>query len=225
VTVDTAPDTGPDAVAPDGEAPDGGAPDGGAQRPGDRSEGAAADRRPGRHTARWIAGLVLVVMAAFIVLLATRPPATATEVFTPLLGKPAPALAGTTLSGGRVDLASYRGRWVWVNFFASWCPPCQQEQPALVTFAFQHRAVGDAALVAVVFDDTTGNARAFDVSTGATWPSVIDPGGQIALRYGVRGPPEWFLISPGGKVVAHLDGPVKGSDLDGQIAAARAAGL
>jgi cytochrome c biogenesis protein CcmG/thiol:disulfide interchange protein DsbE len=186
--------------------------------------GVAGRHRRG-HRARWIAVLVLVVMAAFIVLLATRPPASATEVYTPLLGKPAPALAGSTLSGGHVDLTDYRGRWVWVNFFASWCPPCQQEEPALVTFAYQHRAVGDPALVSVVYDDTTGNARAFDVSAGATWPSVIDPGGQIALRYGVRGPPEWFLISPGGAVVAHLDGPVKVSDLDGQIAAARAAGL
>ena len=108
---------------------------------------------------------------------------------------------------GASDLAAYRGRWVCVNFFASWCPPCQQEEPDLVTFAFQHRAPGDAALVGVVYDDTTGNARAFEQSAGATWPTVVDPGGQIALRYGVRGPPETFLISPAGKVVAHLDGP------------------
>jgi cytochrome c biogenesis protein CcmG/thiol:disulfide interchange protein DsbE len=215
VTVETASDTGPDTAVPDGSA----------SGPDDASVDVHALGGRRRHTARWIAGLVLAVMAAFIVLLATRPPATATEVYTPLLGKPAPALAGSTVSGGRVDLTAYRGRWVWVNFFASWCPPCQQEEPALVTFAYLHRAGGDPALVSVVYDDTTGNARAFDVSAGATWPAVIDPGGQIALRYGVRGPPEWFLISPGGTVVAHLDGPVKVSDLDGQIAAARAAGL
>ncbi len=209
-------DTTPDAAPPDVGAPgDVGGPVG----------GAAVGPRQGRHTARWIAGLVLVVIAALIVLLATRPPATATEVYTPLLGKPAPAMAGTTVSGERFDLAAYRGRFVWVNFFASWCPPCQQEEPSLVTFAYQHRATGDAALIGVVYDDATSNARAFDVSSGATWPAVVDAGGQIALRYGVRGPPEWFLISPAGNVVAHLDGPVKVSDLDGQIAAAKAAGL
>ena len=182
-------------------------------------------RRRGRHTARWIAGTVLVVVAALVALLATRPPASATEVFTPLLGKPAPAVSGTTVTGGHFDLAAERGRWVWVNFFASWCPPCQAEEPALVTFAYEHRAQGGAVLVGVVYDDTAADARAFDRSAGASWPAVVDPGGQIALRYGVRGPPESFLVSPRGVVVAHLDGQVKTSDLDGQMAAATRDGL
>jgi cytochrome c biogenesis protein CcmG/thiol:disulfide interchange protein DsbE len=185
---------------------------------------AASEARRGRHTARWIAGVVLVVVAALVALLATRPPATATEVYTPLLGKPAPGITATTVSGQRFDLGSYRGRYVVVNFFASWCPPCQQEQPELVAFAFQHRAAGDAALVGVVYDDATSSARAFDADAGATWPAVVDPGGQIALQYGVRAPPETFLISPAGTVVAHIDGAVTASYLDAQLAAARAAG-
>jgi cytochrome c biogenesis protein CcmG/thiol:disulfide interchange protein DsbE len=176
-----------------------------------------------RHTARWIAGVVLVVVVALVVLLATRPPATATEVYTPLLGQQAPAITGTTVTGQRFDLAAYRGRWVFVNFFATWCPPCQQEEPELVTFAYQHRGAGDAALVGVVYDDSAGNARAFDRSAGATWPAVVDPGGRIESRYGLRGPPETFLISPSGRVVAHIDGAVTTSYLDQQLAAAQAA--
>jgi cytochrome c biogenesis protein CcmG/thiol:disulfide interchange protein DsbE len=191
--------------------------------PGPLSSGVG--RPPGRHTARWIAGIALVVLAALLVLLATRPPAAATEVYTPLLGKPAPALSGTTLSGSRFQLTADRGRWVVVNFFASWCPPCQEEEPDLVAFAFQHRAPGDPVLIGVVYDDTTAAARGFEKSAGATWPTVVDPGGQIALRYGVRGPPETFLISPAGIVVAHLDSSVTAADLDQQIVAARAAGL
>ncbi len=169
--------------------------------------------------------MVLLVAAALVALLATRPPATATEVYTPLLGQKAPAIVGTTVAGGRFDLASYRGRWVVVNFFASWCPPCQEEEPDLVTFAYQHRAAGDAALVGVVYDDATSSARSFAITAGATWPSVVDPGGQVALRYGVRGPPETFLISPAGTVVAHYDGRLTAAYLDQQLAAARAAGL
>jgi cytochrome c biogenesis protein CcmG, thiol:disulfide interchange protein DsbE len=195
--------------------------------PGDGTpgDGREALGRRGRHTARWIAGLTLVVIAALIALLATRPPATATEVYTPLLGQPAPALSGTTLAGAHVNLASYRGRWVWVNFSASWCPPCQKEEPALVTWAYQHRAPAAAALIGVVYDDSTASAQSFERSAGASWPAVIDPGGQIALRYGVRGPPESFLITPNGRVEAHLDGAVTVSDLNSQIAAAKAAGL
>jgi cytochrome c biogenesis protein CcmG, thiol:disulfide interchange protein DsbE len=178
-----------------------------------------------RHRARWIAGSVLAVVVALIVLLATRPPATATEVDTPLLGQRAPAIVGTTLTGQSFNLAADRGRFVVVNFSASWCPPCQVEEPALVTFAYQHRHPGDAALVGVVYDDSVSSARAFARTSGATWPEVIDPGGAIALRYGVRGPPETFLISPSGEVVAHLDSSVTAAVLDQQIAAARAAGL
>ena len=172
-------------------------------------------RKAGRgHRARWIALGVLVAGAALVAVLATRPQASATEVDTPLLGHPAPALTGATLSGGSFDLGALRGRWVVIDFFASWCPPCQQEEPELVSFAFEHRAPGDAALVGVVFDDAASSARSFLQTSGGTWPAVSDPGGQLALAYGVRAPPETFLVSPAGLVVAHLDGPLTASGLD-----------
>jgi cytochrome c biogenesis protein CcmG/thiol:disulfide interchange protein DsbE len=177
-----------------------------------------------RHTAKWVAGVTLVVGAALIAVLATRPPQTATEVNTPLVGQVAPGIAGTTLGGGSFDLTAERGRWVVVNFFASWCPPCQQEQPELVAFAYAHRSAGDAALVGVVFDDGTSTARGFMRSTGASWPAVVDPGGQVALNYGVRGPPETFLVAPDGTVVAHFDGPMTNAALDYWLARAKRGG-
>jgi cytochrome c biogenesis protein CcmG/thiol:disulfide interchange protein DsbE len=164
-----------------------------------------------------------VVAAALVALLATRPPANVVEVDTPLLGKPAPPLSGTTLDDRGFNLSSLRGRWVFVNFFASWCPPCQQEEPGLVAFTSQHRRTGDAVLVSVVFDDADSSARHFLAQTRATWPAVTDPSGQIALDYGVRGPPETFLISPEGVVMAHLDGPVTSAGLDSWLAEARRA--
>jgi len=185
------------------------------------SPGAEVHRR---HTAKWVAGVALVVGAALVALLATRPPQTATEVDTPLVGQTAPAIGGSTLGGGSFDLAALRGRWVVVNFFASWCPPCQQEQPDLVAFAYAHRTPGDAVLVGVVFDDSDSTARAFMRSTGASWPAVFDPGGQIALDYGVRGPPETFLVSPDGIVVAHFDGPMTEASLDYWLARAKGTG-
>lgn len=200
-------------------------PDAGVVAQPDDTPGPQGVRRPRRHTARWTGLVVLLGVAGLIAVLATRPPATETEVFTPLLGKPAPNIAGTTVAGRGFDLVSDRGRWIVVNFFASWCPPCQQEEPELVTFAYRHRGPGEAALVGVVYNDAPSNAREFLAVAGATWPAVVDPGGQIALRYGVRAPPETFLISPGGTVVAHIDGAVTAAYLDQQIAAAQKAGV
>jgi cytochrome c biogenesis protein CcmG/thiol:disulfide interchange protein DsbE len=76
-------------------------------------------------------------------------------------------------------------------------------------------------LVGVVFADTSANARAFMESFGADWPVVADPSGRIALAYGVRGPPETFIIAPDGLVIAHIDGPVSASYLTSLIARAR----
>lgn len=207
----------PEAPAPsDGEARLAGAGDSPARPASDEGAPAGAAKRARRrhHFARWVALGVIVAGGALVAVLATRPAASTTEVDTPLLGKPAPDVSGTTLSGGQFGISSLRGRWVLLNFFASWCPPCQQEQADLVTFAYRHRATADAAVVGVVFDDASSSARSFLAQTGATWPAVADPDGQIALEYGVRGPPETFLVSPRGLVVTHLDGPVTSSGLD-----------
>lgn len=167
---------------------------------------------------------VAVVVGALVAVLATRPSASSTAAASPLLGKPAPPIAGTALTGGPVDLSSMRGRFVVVNFFASWCPPCQVEQPELVQFAFQHRSASDAQVLGVVFADRSANAARFLGSSGAEWPAVADPNGQIALDYGVRGPPETFVVAPDGLVVARLVGAVKSADLDQVLARARAEG-
>jgi len=177
-----------------------------------------------RHTARFIAGAVLVVLVVVAVVAATRPSYQATQVASPLEGRPAPALSGTTLTGQRVSLTDYRGRYVYVNFFASWCPPCQAEEPNLVAFDFtQQRSADGAALVSVVFNDTDAAAARFVATMGAEWPAVADHDGTIANAYGVGSPPETFLIDPHGTVVALLDGPATTAQLGATLARARRA--
>jgi cytochrome c biogenesis protein CcmG, thiol:disulfide interchange protein DsbE len=177
---------------------------------------------PTRHTARWVALGVLLVAAGLIAVLATRPPATVAEVQSPLVGRPAPPISGVTLDGAGEALPEPPGRYEVVNFFASWCEPCQTEGPNLVQFQFEHARAGDASLLSVVFDDSPGAARAYQSSLGATWPTLADPGGRIALSYGVRAPPSTFVIAPDGRVVAYVVAPVTAADLDRIIARSEA---
>jgi cytochrome c biogenesis protein CcmG/thiol:disulfide interchange protein DsbE len=182
-----------------------------------------------RHTARWIAASVLIVTAALVAVLATRPQA-ADEASSALVGQPAPGIAAaplrsvTTVEGKTLLLSSLKGHWVVVNFFASWCPPCQDEEPELVSFAYDHRGAGQPVVLGIVYDDSAGNARSFLRSTGATWTAVVDPGG-LKIAYGVTGPPETFVVAPNGVVEAHYIGPITESWLDQVIASGTAAGL
>ena len=75
----------------------------------------------------------------------------------PLLGHPAPALSGTDLNGGALfSLTLLRGHYVVVNFFASWCVPCEQEAPDLARFHYDQLHSPDGAdMVSVVYNDTT----------------------------------------------------------------------
>jgi cytochrome c biogenesis protein CcmG/thiol:disulfide interchange protein DsbE len=169
-----------------------------------------------RRTRRalWIAVAVAVPLALLIGVLATREPAATRAVKTPLLGKPAPPIESTSVDGQGAGLGGLRGKWVVVNFFATWCVPCRQEHPELVRFSQAHQAAGDAAVLGVVYSDNTQAVREFRDAEGGTWPMLTDPKGRIALDYGVAGVPESFLISPDGTVAAKLVGGVRADDLE-----------
>ena len=169
-----------------------------------------------RRTRRvlWIAVAVAVPVALLIGVLATRPPSATRSVRSPLVGKPAPAIESTTVDGQPGGLSGLRGKWVVVNFFATWCVPCRQEHPDLVRFSQQHEAAGDAAVLGVVYSDNTQAVREFRDANGGAWPMLTDPKGRIALDYGVSGVPESFLVSPDGVVMAKLLGGVRADDLD-----------
>jgi cytochrome c biogenesis protein CcmG, thiol:disulfide interchange protein DsbE len=169
---------------------------------------------PRRMTALWSAVAVAVAAVSLVAVLATRGAAQNAIATSALEGKIAPPITGRSLSGTPVSLSALRGRYVVINFFASWCQPCQVEEPQLVEFARAHARAGGATILGVVFGDSATNAAAFDKSNGATWPAVNDPGGRLAVEYGVEDPPETFLVSPDGRIVAKVDGSVTAQLLD-----------
>ncbi len=179
-----------------------------------------------RRTRRalWIAVAVAVPVALLVVVLAVQPPAGTRQVKSPLVGKPAPAAASTTIDGAKASLDDLRGTWVVVNFFATWCVPCRLEHPDLIRFAEQHTTIGDAAVLGVVFGDNTQAVREFRDEEGGDWPMLTDENGRIAIDFGVAGVPESFLVDPDGVVVAKIVGGIRAPDLDRLLADARAAG-
>lgn len=121
-----------------------------------------------------------------------------------LVGRAAPEIVGTATDGTTVDIDRWRGSWVLVNFFATWCVPCIREHPELVEFSQRHQPGGPGVpveLVSVAFDDDPAAVRDFFDQRGGSWPVLVDDTGPIALDYGVRGVPESYLVSPAGQVV------------------------
>lgn len=171
-----------------------------------------------RRVGPLVAGAVGVVLALLVFVLATREPALNRRAKSPLLGKAAPSITGTTIDGQAFDLAALRGRFVVVNFFASWCVPCQQEHPDLVAFSERHRERNDAVVVSVVFNDTAEQARQFFATRGGQWPVVAGNTAKFAVAYGAIAPPETFLVDPNGIVFGKFIGRVTAAGLEKALA-------
>ena len=135
------------------------------------------------------------------------------------VGDPAPDKQLSQLGGtGTGDIADYRGRWVLVNFWASWCAPCRSEAPALESFQKEHAPQGFTVL-GINLDDNTGDATAFVRRYGITYPQLRDGDGSDRRdAYGMTGFPESFLVDPAGKLALIRRGAVDESYLSDQVA-------
>ena len=114
---------------------------------------------------------------------------------------------------GKRTLASYRGKPVVLNFWASWCTPCKQEAP-LLEKAQRRLAAHGGTVLGVAFRDTTPDANAFVRRYGLTYPSLRDVDGKLAQDYGTRALPETFVIDADGRVRAISRGVVSQRFLD-----------
>lgn len=126
---------------------------------------------------------------------------------------PLPKLEG----GGSGSLAEYKGSWVLVNIWASWCIPCKQEAPALEKFQRQH---GGAHFTVLGIDsrDLSSDGRGFVRRYGLTYPQLRDGDGGAAHEYGTTGVPENFLLDPRGRLRLHVVGPVTEESLHDEVA-------
>jgi cytochrome c biogenesis protein CcmG/thiol:disulfide interchange protein DsbE len=179
--------------------------------PGGPGRLARAGRMAGRFVLRHklITGLVAIfVVAAVAVSLATSgtggsPPAPVAAGFT---------LDSLTAPGQHITLSQYQGKPLIVNFWASWCEPCQQETPLLARwYTRQH---GHVIIVGLDENDTAASALQFAKAKGVSYPIGVDPQLAAANAYGVTGLPQTFFLNAQHRIVDHVLGAVTQADLD-----------
>jgi peroxiredoxin len=134
------------------------------------------------------------------------------------IGAMAPDFIQNDVNGAPVRLSSFRGKYVLIDFWASWCPPCRQENPNVVKIYNKYKGKGFTVL-GVSLDKPDGKAAwlAAIKNDGLTWTQVSDLkywNNLAATLYGVQSIPQNFLIDPQGKIVAK---GLRGDDLDNAL--------
>jgi thiol-disulfide isomerase/thioredoxin len=131
-----------------------------------------------------------------------------------------PTLKIATLDGGSFDLAAQRGKWVIVNFWATWCSPCIKEMPDISEFVAGRK---DVAAIGLAYEDTDkAEVEAFAKAHPVKYPlAQVDVYQPPADFEKPRGLPTTYLIAPDGSVAKKFTGPITATDLDKAIAAAK----
>ena len=117
---------------------------------------------------------------------------------------------------GRGSIADYRGRWVLVNLWASWCVPCRQEAPVLERYWRRNRAHG-VTVLGINVQDNSEDARAFLDDFHTTYPQLRSIGDDRSEAFGSTGVPENFLVDPRGRLALIWRGPVDADFLREQV--------
>ncbi|KZC40082.1 MULTISPECIES: TlpA family protein disulfide reductase [Rhodanobacter] len=127
-----------------------------------------------------------------------------------------PTLHVTTLDGRTFDLAAQRGKWVIVNYWATWCVPCIKEMPDISRFVAAHQ---NATAIGLAYEDS----EPADIKAFLAKHPVVYPIAQVSLDQPLkdfdepRGLPTTYLINPDGKVAKHIVGPVTEASLEAII--------
>ncbi len=152
--------------------------------------------------------LLISVLLAAGCTLSPLPPSTPTVA----RAEVAPDFQLTTLSGEPIRLADLRGRYVLINFWATWCLPCREEMPYLQQLAELH--ADQLTILGINMRESPAAIQPFVEELHITFPILLQPNDETLLGYGVRGLPLSFLVTPAGDIVLRQVGPLQPETID-----------
>lgn len=136
------------------------------------------------------------------------------QIEAPHVGYQAPDFTLEDFEGKKVHLRDLRGKPVFLNFWASWCPPCRQETPDLAKMAKKYKEKVQFYGVNLTVNDQLEIAKEFVKSFGVTYPNMKDTDGKVAMNYQVQAIPTSFIIAADGKIVYASPGAISEKQLD-----------
>ena len=120
-------------------------------------------------------------------------------------GTTAPDFELESTDGTMVKLSSFQGNLVFLNFWATWCPPCRAEMPSMQELYDQFSDKG-LVMLAVDLQESEAKVTAFMDKLNLEFPALLDKSGQVGRQYGVRNIPTTYLIGPTGDVITRAIG-------------------
>nr|MEE4268634.1 TlpA disulfide reductase family protein [Candidatus Krumholzibacteria bacterium] len=170
-----------------------------------------------RHLTLFLVALALAAGCA-----GTSPSPTPEETTLTAVGQLAPDFTVETLDGGTFTLGEQRGQVVLVNWFATWCPPCQEEMPHLQSEVWEVFRDQGLVLVSVAREETAEVVRPFIQKYAVTWPFLLDPDRSAYARYAEAFIPRNHVIDREGRIIFQSSG-FEREDFEEMIGVIRAA--
>lgn len=180
------------------------------------------------HKESWQGLMALLLVLGFGWIIFSRVPADVMAVRSqrppsPQVGFAAPDFSLATPDGETIALSDLQGQAVLVNFWATWCPPCRAEMPAIQQVYEQYQEQGFTVL-AVDLQETEAEVTAFATQLDLSFPILIDPKGQVFSRYQVRALPTTFFVDRNGVIQEiTLGGPMTQPFIESQVVSLLAA--